>query len=122
MTTIDLVRQIGDSTIAVVPLAPNPPTVGDDIFQEALHRYGQKLSPAHRQTFIDSSAGGLIDTIKRLNEQHSTESRFRNAAVKVQGFLEVVDGYLTVLCIGIQQHPDISALVIGGLKLFVDVC
>lgn len=104
---------------AVVPLAPNP---ADEIFQEALKRHEQKLSPAQRQAFLNASATGLISIIEGLNDQHQKESVVRNAAVKVQGFLTVVDGYLTVVGICIQHNPDISSLVVGGLKLFVDVC
>lgn len=102
--------------------APPPNTLAGDLFEEELERHGHKLSPAYRQAFINaSSATNMIDIIQGLNDQHREESRVRAIAVKVQGFLEVVDGYLNVVAVLVQHNPYISALVVGGLKLFVDV-
>lgn len=113
----------GGSTISITPvsLASVSPDPADDVFREALKRHEQGLSLAHRKAFHDASAIGLIGVIKQLNEQHNAESSVRKAAVKVQGFLQVVDGYLTAVSVLIQHNPDISALVVGGLRLFVDV-
>ena len=71
---------------------------------------------------MGASADGIRAIIEGLNQRHAEESVTRQCADKVKGFLEVADGYLKVINIFIQHHPEISSLVVGGLKLFVDVC
>lgn len=111
---------IGGS-LSVPSLQPQVPDPADDIFREALENHKLSLTPGQQQAFLGASAIGLIDIIKGLDQQHSDESRTRRASVKAQGFLQVADGYLTVLGIMIQHNPEYSALIVGGLKFFVDV-
>lgn len=100
------------------PLVLDP---ADDIFREALEGHKLGLSSSQQNMFLGASAVGLLDIVKELDQQHTVESRTRRSIVKTQAFLKVADGYLNVLGIFIQHSPHYSALLVGGLKLFVDV-
>jgi hypothetical protein len=114
---ITLVGQAGGVALSV----SNPPDPADDIFREALERHKLGLSDVQKQAFHGASAIKLMDIVQELNQQHNKESLTRRSAMKVQRFLEVTDGYLTLLGIFSQFNPEISSIVVGGLKLFVDV-
>lgn len=104
-------------------VAPNPqvPDPADDIFREALENHKLSLSPEQRQAFLGVSAIGLIDMIKQLDQQHADGSGTRLSIMRVQGFLQVVNGYLNSLVILIQHSPEYSSLVVRGLRYFLDV-
>lgn len=111
----------GGSPSATPSLKSQVPDPAYDIFREALEIHKLGLSPHQQDLFLGASAVGLMDIVKDLDQQHTVGSRTRGSIVKAQGFLQVVDGYLNVLGICIQHSPQYSALVVGGLKLFVDV-
>lgn len=119
--TIAPVGQDRSAMITGAGAVPNSLDPADDIFREALNRYKLGLDPVLQQAFLGASAVKLIDVVQGLNKQHSEESRARQAATKVQGFLQVADGYLNVLGVLVQHSPEFSSLVVGGLRLFVDV-
>jgi hypothetical protein len=94
------------------------------IFQEAVERYKQKLATGDKQYLLsvgDVSVAKLIESVGRFDREHKQRSCTRKGFTHVQGFLEVVDGYLKSISIIIQSSPEISSLVISRLKLFVDV-
>lgn len=90
----------------------------------ALENYIKDLSPKDKQAFKDGNAisiNALMDQIRGFDETHSKTSRSRRCAEKVEGFLGILKGFLGGLAPFLQQTPEISSLVIGGVNLIVDV-
>ncbi|KAI5839132.1 hypothetical protein DFP73DRAFT_502190, partial [Morchella snyderi] len=110
---------------AQVVIAPSSPVdETTSIFQEAIERYKQKVAIDHKQYLLggmDVSVAQLIESVGRYNTQHNERSSSRRGLARIQGFLRVVDGYLKSLGVMIQHSPEISSLVVGGLRLFVDI-
>lgn len=117
----DLNTSSGGSPLVIPSPQPQVLDPADDIFREALEGHKLGLSPRQQGVFLGASAVGLMDIVKELDQQHTVGSRTRRSIVKAQGFLEVANGYLNVLGIFIQHSPHYSALVVGGLQLFVNV-
>lgn len=117
----DLNISSGGSSSAILSLQSQVPDPADEIFREALEHHKLGLSLGQQDIFLAASAVGLMDIVKELDQEHTAGSRTRRSIVKAQGFLQVTDGYLNILGLFIQHSPKYSALVVGGLKLFVDV-
>ncbi|KAF8248643.1 hypothetical protein K440DRAFT_642062 [Wilcoxina mikolae CBS 423.85] len=91
-------------------------------FTEALRRHMEILSPDEKIAF----EGGysilpeqLIAQIKSHDDTHNDASRARRCASRVQGFLKALNGYLDPVAIMAGHSPQITSLVVGGLKLIV---
>jgi hypothetical protein len=107
------------------PDPPVQPTLCVNLaFSLALQRHAQILSPAEKLDFIDNCSitpEQLIAKIKSHDDIHHRTSHSRRCASRVEGFFTAVDRYLLPVSIMAGHHPDISMLVVGGLKLIVQV-
>jgi hypothetical protein len=105
------------------PEAQRTPDPGYDIFHEILTQRIKGLTPSQKNTLLDASGSfdTVFGTISALNRQHNDQSSIRKGVDRVKPFLEVTRNYMSVVETMIQHSPDISSLVVGGLKLIVDV-
>lgn len=76
------------------------------------------LSEDDKKAFQSASD---IDVIKELNKAQHGTLLISGSLSRVQKVLECVDRLMGPLKIFIQHHPDISALVVGGLKCILMV-
>jgi hypothetical protein len=116
---------MGSSVTLVLPVpeAQGTPEPGYDIFHEILKQRTEELTPGQKKTLLDvpGSLNTILGTISELNQQHHDQSSIRRGVDRVKPFLEVTRNYMSVVETMIQQSPAISSLVVGGLKLIVDV-
>lgn len=99
--------------------------ITDPAFALAIKGHIDALSPDERQAFDTGSQltpQALIARVRDFDRMHSQGSRLRACATKVDGFLTILDLYLKPLAICIGHSPGISSLVVGGVKLVIDVC
>lgn len=96
----------------------------DPAFALAIKRHIDALSLEERQEFdigAQITPQALIARVQHFDRTHSQGSHLRACATKVDGFLKILDQYLKPLAICIGHSPGISSLVVGGVKLIVDV-
>lgn len=116
--------------VGPVPIPINITTIpiiitSDPAYTLAVKRHIEALSPEERQAF-DTGAQitpqALVARIQDFDRMHSQNSRLRACANRVDKFLTILDQYLKPLAICIGHSPGISSLVVGGVKLIIDVC
>ncbi|KAF2135402.1 uncharacterized protein K452DRAFT_260720, partial [Aplosporella prunicola CBS 121167] len=91
----------------------------------ALRKHIEKLSGDEKEAFLRASKeiteSTLLHNIKTLDDAHKDSSKLRKHAEPLAKFLNLLDRFLGGVTIGIQQSPDISSLVIGGVRLVIDL-
>ena len=94
-------------------------------FADALQRHLLKLSPLESATFRDSHQSltpeNIILKVKAYDQAHNRGSTSRKCSEKVEKSLRILNQFLASIAIAIQSNPDISSLIVGGLKFIVDV-
>ena len=95
------------------PLAPAPPR--NQAFERALGR----LSGEDKAAFQSASA---VDVIEELKKAQQGASRISDSLSGGQKALECMNRFMRPLAIFIQHSPEISSLVVGGLKCILMVC
>lgn len=99
-------------------------TIRNLAFSLALKKHTDTLSPGELHAFntaANITPETLLKQVQTFDEAHRQESRFRECAPRVEGVLKILDRYLGPLAIFIGHSPEISSLVVGGVKLIVDV-
>lgn len=93
-------------------------------FSLALENHINALPPKEQNAFATANSinpDDLLAKVRELDEAHNRKSIPRKYE-KVKGFLEVLNGYLGSLAIVAGCSPQISSIVVGAVKLVVDVC
>ena len=102
--------------------------VQDDTWLKALELHISKFPPEDVCQLFRSygtnsaSPGALIDCVAQLDEKHAQKSRARKLADRTQKILQAIDQFMGATSICIQHSPEISSLVVGGLRCILDVC
>ena len=105
---------------------PNPQSfaiykpVKKKAFQQAIQEYIDNLSFDDKIAF--QSATDVMETIGVLQKYKSRTSRYRTSQIqKMQKALKCVKLFLGSVAICIQQNPEITSLVVGGLNCILTV-
>ena len=94
--------------------------VRNKAFQEAIQEYIDNLSDDDKTAF--QSATDVMERIGELQKDKSCTSNSQPSQMqKVQKVLECVKLFLGSVVICIQQNPEISSLVVGGLNCVLTV-
>ena len=113
------------STDATRDQLPNPKPLAHSVpakneaFQQAIKKYTDNLSDDDRVAF--KSAADIMEELGRLSQSKSDTSSFHNTQNKVQKVLQCMKKFLESVAICIQQSPEISSLVVGGLHCILTV-
>lgn len=100
--------------------SPAIPTPKNTAFQQAIEKYLDKLSPDDKLAF--QSATDVQEKLAVLQQDKpQTSSSHASRAEKVQKVLKCVKKFLVSVGICIQQSPEISSLVVGGLNCILTV-
>ena len=100
------------------------PTPKDEAFQKAIQEYVKKLSNDDKAAFKSvASAESAQDLIERLQEmQHNNKSPISSSCIsRVERVLQCIKSFMSSLSIFIQQNPEISSLVVGGVNCIMMV-
>lgn len=104
--------------------APSSTVIQNPAFGISVKGHMDALSPMERDAFnkgAQITPEELMEKIRGFDELHCQESQFRRCTSGVENFLKILDQYLKPLAICIGHSPEFSSLIVGGLKLIVDV-
>lgn len=106
--------------VLIKPLLPR-----NTAFANALQQHLAKLSPVESTAFRTShqtlTAEHVLLKVQDYDQAYNRGSASRKWADKVDKSLRILNQFLTSVAIAIQSNPDISSLIVGGLRLIVDV-
>lgn len=100
------------------PAGPQPVPVKSEALQKAIQQYVSKLSNDDKEAFRVAP-----NVIERLQEiQQNSKSHISSSYVnRVERVLQCIKYFMGSLGIFIQQNPDISSLVVGGVNCILTV-
>ena len=94
-------------------------------FADALQQHLLKLSADESATFRASHQSltpeSIFAKVKAYDQAHNRSSASRKCAEKVEKSFRILNQFLASIAIAIQSNPDLSSLIVGGLKFIVDV-
>ncbi|THX39743.1 hypothetical protein D6D10_04047 [Aureobasidium pullulans] len=105
--------------------ATSSPSSANPALLIAIQNHLNKLPDQDKERFRQASATitdeNLISDIRKLNNQHKSDSLFRRHADKLSKFLGLLDRLLGSVAIAIQADPGIASIPVGGVRLIVDL-
>lgn len=94
-------------------------------FKLAIERRLERLNPeekAHfRKAYSSISTKSALREVGILNNKHKAGSNVRKLDTKVEAALTFAESFMGGVTIAVQAYPDVSCLVVGGLRLVIDV-
>lgn len=106
-------------------LLRTPLVLRDAAFADALQQHLLKLSPvekaAFRAGYQSLTPESIFLKVKAYDQAHNRDSTSRKCAEKVEKSLMILSQFLASIDVAIQSNPDVSSLIVGGLRFIVDV-
>jgi hypothetical protein len=97
----------------------------NDAFDLALQRHLEKLDEAERVAFEKAyqniSIEDLFAKVSEFDNAHNGKAMCRRCAEPITRFLKIIEQFMQGLAIGIQSYPEISSLVVGAVRIVIDV-
>lgn len=94
-------------------------------FQEAWDMHWQELTEEERIAWsrdrAEISPLKVQKTVESLDKSHKERAITRQWADKTLRFLRAVETLMAGAAIGIQQYPDVSSIVVGVIRVIVNV-
>jgi hypothetical protein len=91
----------------------------------AIQRHIDKLPEPDRDAFRAASKNineyDLLAQSQEWDAQHALDSSFRPQAERLSKLLRLLDRFMGGIAIGIQANPDLSAIIIGGIRIVIDL-
>ncbi|KAL5315085.1 hypothetical protein ACEPPN_017736 [Leptodophora sp. 'Broadleaf-Isolate-01'] len=120
-----LVIPSGESIVASSTLAsPSTKPPENQAFNDAIERITNQLDPTAKEAFKKSyeriSPEKTLETIRELDNSDAT-SGVRTGSKALGPAIGVLDTVIRSVSISIQQSPEISSLVVGGIRLVIDL-
>lgn len=107
------------STHSVMGPVPSKNKAFEGAVALMLQNHIDSLSDDDKKAFQRASVVDVMEELRKA--QHST-SGISDSLSRVQKALKFVDRFMGSLAIFIQQSPEISSLVVGGLNCILMVC
>jgi predicted ATPase with chaperone activity len=79
----------------------------------------EKLEWSFRDVRSPLKVQKTIEDMDKLHQEHSIS---RKIAAKTLRFLQALETLMAGVSIGIQAYPDVSALVVGAIRVVINVC
>lgn len=103
--------------------SPEPPR--NVAFAQALQEHINGLKEDEKAAFQHASRGisekNILHGLQGLGDDHMQNSLLRRHSESLTKFLGLLDRFLGGVGIAIQQSPDVSSLVVGGVRLLIDL-
>jgi hypothetical protein len=97
----------------------------NNAFEAAVQQHIEKLKPEDqvlfRNSFAEINPGNLLGKVKEFDEAHHKNSSSRKCIEPVEGFLHLLDQFMQGVAIGIQSQPEISSIVVGAVRIVIDL-
>jgi hypothetical protein len=92
----------------------------------ALQQHLKKLDQAERVAFEKAyqniSIEDLFAKVREFDSTHNEKATCRRCAEPVTRFLRAIEQFMRGIAIGIQSYPEVSSLVVGAVRIVIDVC
>jgi hypothetical protein len=108
---------------------PSPPPCSaassSPLLEKALAKTLEKLPNAEKAVFEQASKTiderTLLSNVRAYDAAHKDDSSFRPHAERLSRFLDLLNRFMGGVAIGIQASPEISALVVGSVRVVIDL-
>ena len=108
-----------------VAVSANTATSSNPALELAIQRFVQKIPEAEKDAFREASKtideGNLLSRARACDETHKQNSSFRPQAKYISKFLNFLNRFMGGVAIGIQAYPEISSLVVGAVRIVIDL-
>lgn len=95
------------------------------VLEKALAKTLEKLPQAEKAAFAQASKTiderTLLSRVNAYDAAHRDNSSFRPHAERLSKFLGLLDRFMGGVAIGIQASPEISSLVVGSVRVVIDL-
>lgn len=95
------------------------------LLEEAIAKILDKLSKGDKAAFLQASETiderTLLSCVRTYDAAHKTDSSFRPQTERLSKFLDLLSRFMGGVAISIQAHPEISALVVGSVRVVIDL-
>jgi len=93
--------------------------------EEALAIFSKSIPDAEQATFKEASKTlderALLSDVQAYDAAHKDDSCFRPHAERLTKFLSLLDRFMGGIAIGIQANPEVSSLVVGAVRIVIDL-
>ena len=94
-------------------------------FTDALQQHLAKLSPNENSAFRTAhqtlTAESILVKVRNYDRDWNHDSNSRKYAEQVEKSLRILNQFLRSIAIAIQSNPEISLLIVGGVRFILDV-
>ena len=91
----------------------------------AIERHLNSLPEPEREAFRQAStkltAENILLKVQLYDDEHKSESRFRPQAENITRFSKILDHFMAGITIAIQASPNIPSVVVGAVRVVIDV-
>jgi hypothetical protein len=91
----------------------------------AIQNHIDKLPESEKEIFRQASETinehDLLAKIRKCDAQHAQDSSLRPQAERLSKLLGILDRFMGGVAIGIQANPEISSIVVGGIRVVIDL-
>jgi hypothetical protein len=105
--------------------APAPTAFRNLVLEKALVEYLQKLPATEKAAFAQASKimdeQTLLSNVRAYDAAHRDSSSFRPHAERLSKFLNLLNRFMGGVAIGIQANPEVLALVVGAVRIVIDL-
>lgn len=120
-------RPIPDPATSTTASISTPPPLdeGNTALKEAFERHINNLPIGEKKAFLeagkDRPAKDLLDGVRTLDAKHKRDSRIRTFVDPLSNVIRVLDLFMNGVGTACQANPDISCIVIGGVRIVLDI-
>lgn len=91
----------------------------------AIERHLHKITDAEKEAFWEAltkiDEDNLLSRVRAYDNTHKQSSSFRPQAERLSNFLNLLNRFMRGIAIGIQAYPGISSLVVGAVRIVIDL-
>ena len=95
------------------------------ILEKALAKTLEEIPDVEKAAFTQASMTidetRLLSSVQDYDAKHKNQSAFRPHAERLSKFLNLLNRFMGGVAIGIQASPEISALVVGSVRIVIDL-
>lgn len=105
--------------------APVSTTSRNTVLERALAKQLQKIPEAEKAAFVQAAKTiderDLLYDVQTYDVMHKENSSFRPHTERLSKFLGLLDRFMGGVAIGIQASPEVSSLVVGAVRIVIDL-
>ena len=86
-----------------------------------MERLDQTEKVAFEKAYHNISIEELFTKVREFDNAHNKKATCRRCAEPVTRFLRTMEQFMRGIAIGIQSYPEVSSLVVGAVRIMIDV-